>query len=1634
MSLNTISEDDDESKAVNSLNENEENELIEKQWWPECYTWLQDLLGEPSTEIITQDGNLALWGILKDGLVLLQAINLIEPGIVPFYHVKSSKVFLHSLQERENVNMYIEACWVLGIPSNLIFMPSDLHQELNPLLVISNIIALSKIADKIGIAMSIAAEDLDSYEILFADVFKNYEDQTELSIRQFLQCTSSDGTSMPLSDNEEFQLTLCEMVKEVIDCIFVDDEEPDPSIVDNLAENAFAIDVVRRVYAYLLRQAVVNHSKQKNSKSLIRVPLKPELHRVLSDLTASLIHDLNLNVGGDYYTAKLLFNTSSYIYTHYEDNEEKSILLTNSLKFKNIWNNIPFWEEFYWDMVCSSELGILNMNKENIQNQNLKYNEDQRDLFISLLFRHVKYMTWFGEFDEQGSSSENQSEATISAVYTILEGISQHINVSDEEAELIFESVDGVLSKSENDDIHDEFEDIEEGTMMIGGVPVPLFNVKSLTILSSDSESSITDESINPEPTKPHSKNKNEDQLVAQLNEEIEERVKVEEELSKTQEALNSKIDTIKELEAELEDIYEQLLKNKDVQKKQEDQIKKLQSTITEQVIKTVAAAKEKTKKKKKKDGEKGKSSKEEDADSIDILRNQFKNKLSRLLNLIDKCETASRGGSHAVKFLNDTIQSLADNIINESRSTIKRLLTTTENEVDPNLEGLKAEFYELCEDSEDAIEFFLDAAQTLSKDPSNEEVILHILDVSKEAKTVLNDFAKHYDDTLLDIRSQKEKKSKEQLKLLSVLQSESETLKAENQSFNQKITTLQTSYDQLKSTHESMNRTLEEKEKAFKTMKSELEMIRQSESFLNQKLAALNQDGSTERSKLLSVISEKEQRISELHNEFESAKEKISKLELQVKSIAESDNEEKRVLNAQLTENAALIKNLQNESSSKAEKINELQSQVHKLQLKSEESYHSKQTNQEYEELLGENKKLKVTLKQKNKVVSEFKTFIQNMMLNEPNASESKLILSQMFLKIQEQEATIRKQKEQISNLKLHSVGHISEASEVVPSSSTLKLPPSVKPSNTSDLRRALKRTKTSDGRNSSFFKTGYSTDDLGSVEKSAYNNEVRNRLSMIAPALRDRASQRASLNFRKSMTFTKSLGDLSHIGEDEQQLLRSITQQQDSLSSSSPTSSSSSLNINQGKKSSRASLMLAISPSSGAAPLFPPRDSMAKRRQSRGPPPPPTASLFVPADISKLVKKEEGTTKSLQRTKTAPALKSISSSLEGTSASSSSSSINQNNTSNTTTAGSQGTTPPLIKKASSRNSLTLSGPTPNANLSQFFLNSPPTTPASAGPAPSAPSSSSPSAPSSNQFNSPSPAISSPTTSTLSSSNSSIWVCSSCQTKNPSNLPNCMLCSVKKTTLATSNKANTSSTPSSVPTTWICSTCKTTNPILSPNCSLCSAKKPANHPSGLKSSGSSNSIPNVATSMIQKDFPSSESSSLAALISPRQNRSSPVKAEDRPFPSPAHKPTTTITTTITPASPSDSSNSLPSLPTLSPTNLPATRNRKVSTSIESGTVANIRSKFKEFQHNRQMRLSKQFTGEQLSQGLAAARSEQTSSSPVLVINSPSTDGKRDFNQLSDFEFVRLFKMTKTQFEVLPKPKADLLKKQAGFL
>lgn len=120
--------------------------------------------------------------------------------------------------------------------------------------------------------------------------------------------------------------------------------------------------------------------------------------------------------------------------------------------------------------------------------------------------------------------------------------------------------------------------------------------------------------------------------------------------------------------------------------------------------MKTVTAAKEKRQEQKAKQElmKQLQAARADDPQSIDDLSNTFKTGMQRIGNLVTKTIESAKTGSHATKFIHDSIKSALTALIKETRASTEKLTSFKE---------LQSEVLEILEDAEDAMAFFFKAA-----------------------------------------------------------------------------------------------------------------------------------------------------------------------------------------------------------------------------------------------------------------------------------------------------------------------------------------------------------------------------------------------------------------------------------------------------------------------------------------------------------------------------------------------------------------------------------------------------------------------------------------------------------------------------------------------------------------------------------------------------------------------------------------------------------------------------------------------------------------------------------------------------------------------------------------------------------
>ena len=120
--------------------------------WEEAVEWVAQVTGE--TVEARQENELAethFWRVLRPGTLLCNLLNTLFPGTVTRMNAKSKGV---ALAERENVQLYISGCLEVGVPSHETFSVADLYDAKYLVAVLTNLHALSRVAQTKATAAS----------------------------------------------------------------------------------------------------------------------------------------------------------------------------------------------------------------------------------------------------------------------------------------------------------------------------------------------------------------------------------------------------------------------------------------------------------------------------------------------------------------------------------------------------------------------------------------------------------------------------------------------------------------------------------------------------------------------------------------------------------------------------------------------------------------------------------------------------------------------------------------------------------------------------------------------------------------------------------------------------------------------------------------------------------------------------------------------------------------------------------------------------------------------------------------------------------------------------------------------------------------------------------------------------------------------------------------------------------------------------------------------------------------------------------------------------------------------------------------------------------------------------------------
>lgn len=129
----------------------EVQENIEAKYDPQleqkAMDWIAAITKQRAPQVKGCHGD-ALFEWLRSGVVLCDLLNSIRAGTVPTRQITRQP--RHVLEERNNIDAYLQGCKKLGIPSQDMFILSDLHSRASISAVLFNIYALGRQAQVIG--------------------------------------------------------------------------------------------------------------------------------------------------------------------------------------------------------------------------------------------------------------------------------------------------------------------------------------------------------------------------------------------------------------------------------------------------------------------------------------------------------------------------------------------------------------------------------------------------------------------------------------------------------------------------------------------------------------------------------------------------------------------------------------------------------------------------------------------------------------------------------------------------------------------------------------------------------------------------------------------------------------------------------------------------------------------------------------------------------------------------------------------------------------------------------------------------------------------------------------------------------------------------------------------------------------------------------------------------------------------------------------------------------------------------------------------------------------------------------------------------------------------------------------------
>merc|ERR1712243_59830 len=109
----------------------------------QCVEWIEEVT-KSKVEMEIKD-QIDFAELLKDGSVLCQLINAIQPG-----SVKKINTMKAPFKQRENIEMYLKACAAYGLKEQDLFQVNDLYENKNLYMVVDNLYNLGGMTQKNG--------------------------------------------------------------------------------------------------------------------------------------------------------------------------------------------------------------------------------------------------------------------------------------------------------------------------------------------------------------------------------------------------------------------------------------------------------------------------------------------------------------------------------------------------------------------------------------------------------------------------------------------------------------------------------------------------------------------------------------------------------------------------------------------------------------------------------------------------------------------------------------------------------------------------------------------------------------------------------------------------------------------------------------------------------------------------------------------------------------------------------------------------------------------------------------------------------------------------------------------------------------------------------------------------------------------------------------------------------------------------------------------------------------------------------------------------------------------------------------------------------------------------------------------